>query len=91
MSARLGRRTPPDGLIPSSPWTIAVLGAVGREHMVRFGTSSQRGPTSGAGGLLETPRANRRDTLGALVLLVGTLRILFGLALVVGTPITGVQ
>jgi hypothetical protein len=90
MTARLGRRTVGDTLAASASWTVAELGTVGIEHMRPFAASNHDEPAMGAGGLLATPRAGRRDTAQALVLLLGTLGALLALALMVGSPLAGI-
>jgi hypothetical protein len=91
MTARMARRTPGGALVASASWTAAELGSVGSEHMMNFAASNHDVPTVSSGGQLATPRASRRDAAQALALLLGTLGILFGLAVVVGTPLVGIR
>jgi hypothetical protein len=57
--------------------------------MTAFAASNHDAPGMNAAAPL-TPRASRGEAAQALVLAVGTLGILFGLAIVVGTPLAGI-
>lgn len=61
--------------------------------MTSFAASNDEVSTLGAGTgyALASPRTNRSDAAQVLALVLGTLGILFGLAIAVGTPLAGLR
>jgi len=87
MMPRPGRPVLALGLAPGASWTAADVAAIGSEHMTNLVADRHDRPIAGPGGRAPTPHATRRDTVQALSLLLGTLGILFGMALLIGSPI----
>jgi hypothetical protein len=83
---------PAIGLPAGASWTMTDAVALGTAHITNFPTASRHAESAiGMDGLVATPHASRDDTTQALTLLLGTLGILFGLALLAGSPVPGIR
>ncbi len=91
MTPRRQTQAPAVGLPAGPSWTLGDAVGLGRAHITSIAEDHPVGPTAVSGDLLATSHASRRDTTQALTLLLGTLGILLGMALLVGTPIASIR